>query len=114
MGNRLALLSLHGIFCARIDGDVLASCFANDTGQGSPFCRLPCDRGNAEQFTIRVRKEIGQRDGIVHIRANVGVEKNFCHIVSIQSLGITENRILGIRYQIFEPGGQSLCVKNIP
>ncbi len=71
----LALGNQQRLRCAGEDGHILPRSPAEGAGQLGPLHRLAGDRGDAQQFTLRLRQQIGQTERVVDVTADVGVEK---------------------------------------
>ena len=66
-----------GAATADVDGHVVAPPGAADgVGQRRPLFRLAADGRDAQQFAARLAEQIGQRQGVVNVRADVGVQQD--------------------------------------
>ena len=77
--NFLTLLTLQRMVCAGVNRYLFAGCLAQKAGKRGPLFGLACDCADPQQLTVRVREEVGQADGIIHVSADVSIEQNFSH-----------------------------------
>jgi hypothetical protein len=74
-GGGLALRNQQRLFCARQNGDCFAGHIAHCAGHLRAALSLAGDCGNAKQFALWLRQQVGQTDSIVNVGANISVQQ---------------------------------------